>query len=106
MSLSGISLLPYNGPILNRLPAISRTVTQRNPIGLGRSRDRVASARCFKRKRIDPIGLSRISGELVLLFVVDFTAANRIDLAAENDQIVANINLASEADDRGWPSLI
>src|SRR5205823_12513253 len=57
-------------------------------------------ARRFKTERIDPIGLTRISWELVLLFVVDFTTANRIDVEAENDQVVARINLAGKPDDR------
>ena len=58
-------------------------------------------------RRIDPIGLTRIfPGTGSTLFVVDFTTANRIDVAAENDQVVAKIKLAASQTIADWPSLI
>jgi hypothetical protein len=159
MSITGVPSIASNGPILSRFPAISRTVTRCNPIGLGRSGDRVAntpvkgwllsergcvfkmlrwllcnhvskiisspavmpcnpsatsgitsshasgppsepcrgaSARRFKTERIDPIELTRIFLRTGSTLVVDFTTANRFDVAAENNEAVARIKLAGE----------
>src|SRR6266566_5336790 len=81
-------------------PSATSGITSSHASGAPSEPCRGALARRFKTERIDPIGLTRISWELVLLFVVDFTTANRIDVEAENDQVVARINLAGKPDDR------
>src|SRR5205823_8880745 len=67
-------------------PSATSGITSSHASGAPSEPCRGASARRFKTERIDPIGLTRIFLGLVLLFVVDFTTASRIDVAAENDR--------------------